>query len=182
VARPPQQPAPPAPSAVRRFASTLADAALPAENPSGAIYGLIVIGALLAAESGRHESYLDTLLSATIAALLYCVAHAYAGLLAGRLRGGPRLTARSLLGALWRDATLIRGAAVPLLALLVAAIAGASQEAAVTVAVWSTIVSLAAFELLAALRSGAAGTELLLEVLLGVALAAGILALKIVLH
>jgi hypothetical protein len=52
----------------------------------------------------------------------------------------------------------------------------------VTIAVWSAVVSLAAFELLAALRSGAAGAELALEVLVGGTLALGILALKIVLH
>jgi hypothetical protein len=169
-------------SAVRKLAAALADAVLPSGNPSGAIYGLIVIGALLAAESGRHETYFDTLLSAAIAAVLYWVAHAYAGLLAARLREGRRLTGGALLTALGHDAALIRGAAVPLLALALAAVAGASQETAVTIAVWSAVVSLAAFELLAALRSGAAGAELALEVLVGGTLALGILALKIVLH
>jgi hypothetical protein len=155
---------------------------LPSENPSGAIYGLIVIGALLAAESGRHESYLDTIASAAIAATLYWVAHSYAGVLGNRLSEGERLTAGVLLRALGRDVTLIRGAAIPLLALLLAAIAGASQETAVTVAVWSAIVSLAAFELLAGLRSGASRGELAIEVAVGVSMGLAILALKIVLH
>jgi hypothetical protein len=182
VARPPQRTAQFRIPAGRRLANGLADWLLPSENPSGAIYGLIVIGALLAAESGRHESYLDTLASAAIAATLYWVAHSYAGVLGARLRDRERLTPGVLLGALVRDVTLIRGAAIPLLALAVAAILGASQEAAVTVAVWSAIVSLVALELLAGLRSGASRGELALETSVGVAMGLAILALKIILH
>ena len=160
----------------------ISDWVVPAANPSGAIYGVIVIGALLAAESGRHESYLDTFLSAAIAAALYWVAHSYAGVLGRRLSTGERLTAAALLGALAHDWALIRGASIPLLALAVAALAGAAQETAVTAAVWSSIVSLAAFELIAGLRSGASRGELALEVAVGVAMGLAILALKIVLH
>jgi hypothetical protein len=143
---------------------------------------VIVIGALLAAESGRHESYLDTLLSAAIAAALYWVAHSYAGVLGLRLRTGERLTIGALIAALAHDWALIRGASIPLLALVVAAVTGATQETAVTAAVWSSIVSLAAFELIAGIRSGASRAELALEVSVGVTMGLAILALKIVLH
>jgi VIT1/CCC1 family predicted Fe2+/Mn2+ transporter len=155
---------------------------VPAANPSGAVYGVIVIGALLAAESGRHESYLDTFASAAIAAALYWVAHSYAGVLGRRLSTGERLTAAALLDALAHDWALIRGASIPLLALAIAALTGAAQETAVTAAVWSSIVSLAVFELIAGLRSGASRGELALEVGVGVAMGLAILALKIVLH
>jgi hypothetical protein len=52
------------------------------------VYGVIVTGALLAAESGRKETYAGTFASAVIAACLYWVAHAYATVL-GRRRA-PR--------------------------------------------------------------------------------------------
>jgi hypothetical protein len=143
---------------------------------------VIVIGALLAAESGRHESYLDTLLSAAIAAALYWVAHSYAGVLGHRLRTGERLTIGALIAALAHDWALIRGASIPLLALVVAAVTGATQETAVTAAVWCSIVSLAAFELIAGVRSGASRAELVLEVSVGVTMGLAILALKVVLH
>jgi hypothetical protein len=141
-----------------------------------------VIGGLLAAESGRHESYLDTLLSAAIAAALYWLAHSYAGLLGERLRTRRRLTAAALFRALGHDASLIRGAAIPLLALVIAAVAGASQETAVTVGVWTVVVSLAGFELLAAARSDASAGELVLESCVGIVMGLAILALKIILH
>ena len=44
----------------------------------GVVYGVITVGALMAAESGRHESYLDAFASALIATLLYWLAHSYA--------------------------------------------------------------------------------------------------------
>ena len=170
-----------APGGPRRALEALADLVVPPENPGASVYGLIVIGALLAGESGRHESYLGTFAAALIAAALYWMAHAYAGVLGRRLASSERLTARALLEALVRDLALIRGASVPLLTLLVAALAGASQETAVAVAIWSVVVSLIGFELLAGLRARAAPGELLIEVGVGVAMGTAILALKIVL-
>ncbi len=160
----------------------LAALLVPGENPSGAVLGLIVIGALLAAESGRHESYLDTLGSAALATVLYGSAHTYAELLETRLAERRRLTAGVVLRTLGRDATLIRGAAVPLIVLSVAAVAGASQETAVTLAVWSVVIALVAFELLAGVRAGAGPKELAIETAFGAAMGLAVLALKIILH
>jgi hypothetical protein len=146
------------------------------------VYGVIVIGALLAAESGRHESYLDTVLSALIAAALYWLAHAYASVLGRRLANNERLTGAALVRALGHDWALIRGAAVPLLALLLAGAVGASQEAAVTAGLWSAVASLVVFELVAGIRSRATRAELAVELAVGATMGLAILALKIVLH
>ena len=70
---------------------------VPAENPGGAVFGLIAIGALMAAESGLHETYLDTVLSAVIAAGVYWLFHAYTTLL-----GGAWPTAAASPTARWR--------------------------------------------------------------------------------
>ncbi|MBA3808944.1 MAG: hypothetical protein H0X28_11235 [Solirubrobacterales bacterium] len=143
---------------------------------------MIVIGALLAAESGRHESYLDTLGSAALAAALYWLAHAYAGVLGRRLTYNERLNARALGRALAHDWSLIRGAAIPLVALALAWISGAEQETAVTAALWSAVASLVLFELIAGLRSRASAGELVLELAVGLTMGVAILALKIILH
>jgi hypothetical protein len=155
---------------------------VPSENPSGVVYGVIVIGALLAAESGRHEGYPDAIASAAIAAGLFWLAHAYAGVLGRRLTHGGHLTAAALGRALVHDWALVRGAAIPLLALLVAWAAGADQESAVTAALWSAIASLVVFELIAGIRSRATSAELVLEVGVGLAMGMAILLLKIILH
>jgi hypothetical protein len=143
---------------------------------------VIVIGALLAGESGRHENYPDTLASAIVAALLYWLAHAYAGVLGRRLSTGERLSTGALLRALGHDWAVIRGAAIPLLALALAAVAGAGQQTAVTAALWSAAASLVGLELIAGVRSKASPGELALDLAVGVTMGLGILALKVLLH
>jgi hypothetical protein len=143
---------------------------------------MIVIGALLAAESGRHETYLDTVASTAIAAALYWFAHAYADVLGHRLAQHERLSAASLGRALAHDWAIIRGATLPLAALVIAWAVGAAQQTAVTAALWSTIASLVAFELIAGIRARASPRELALEGAVGAAMGVAILALKIVLH
>jgi hypothetical protein len=154
----------------------------PGENPSGAIYGLIVIAALLAAESGRHETYLETFASGVIAACLYWLAHAYATVLGKRLMSRQHLTALALARALAHDWAIMRGASVPLLALLIAWIAGASQQAAVNAALWSAAAGLVVLELAAGSRVHNRRGELVLEVCVGLALGLGVIALRVVLH
>jgi hypothetical protein len=146
------------------------------------IYGLIVMGALLAAESGRKETYAETFASALIVACLYWLAHAYATVLGRRLSTQEPLTAGALLQGLVHDWALMKGAAIPLLALVVVWAAGASQQTAVDVALWSVVASLVMFELLAGILSHASRAELALEVGVGVALGLGVLVLQIVLH
>jgi hypothetical protein len=146
------------------------------------VYGVIVIGALLAAESGRKETYLETFASALIAACLYWFAHAYATVLGRRLSTQEPLTPSSLLRGLVHDWALLKGAAIPLLALVVAWVTGASQQTAVDAALWSVVASLVLFELMAGILARATRAELALEVGVGVALGLGILVLQIVLH
>lgn len=143
---------------------------------------MIVIGALLAAESGRHESYVDAVGSTLIALGLYWLAHAYANVLGQRLATHERLTATALGQALMHDWAIVRGAAIPLLALLLAWASGAERETAVNVALWSTVAGLVAFELLAGVRSRTTPRELVLEVGVGIAMGVGIVVLKVLLH
>jgi hypothetical protein len=167
---------------MRALLARAADRIVPAENPSGVVYGIIVIGALLAAESGRHESYLDTVASAAIATALYWFAHAYANVLGRRLTRQERLGVGVLARALARDWAIVQGAALPLATLTIGWIAGAAQQTAVTAALWSTVASLVLLELIAGVRSRASARELALEGCAGAAMGIAILALKIVLH
>jgi hypothetical protein len=155
---------------------------VPEENPAGVVYGLVVIGALLAAESGRHETYLATVASAGIAAALYWLAHAYATVLGRRLSFGQRLNLVALARALAHDWALVRGAAIPLLTTLVAWLLGASQETAVAAALWSDVVAIAVLELAAGLRSRGGAAELALQACVSATLGAGIIVLRVVLH
>src|SRR5882724_6682274 len=163
---------------MRRLAGWL----LGSENPSGVVYGVTVIGALLAAESALHETYAAALGSAALAIAALWLAHAYAGVLGRRLAGEGRLTPTALLHALRHDGAVLRGAAIPLLVLLIGWTFGVAQQSAVDAAVWSAAISLVTFELLAAVRARLTPPELALEVAVGAAMGLAILALRIVLH
>jgi hypothetical protein len=151
-------------------------------NPSRVAYGTILIGALLAAESGHHEGYPDAILSALVAGLLFWIVHAYTEALGRRLEFQERLTARGLVQALAHEWAIMRGAAVPVLVLLVAGAAGATVETAVNAAVWSAVAAIFVFELAAGVASGARGRELALDAGIGAALGVTILVLKAMLH
>ena len=167
---------------MRAWLARATEQIVPRANPSRVIYGIVVIAALLAAESGSHESYLDTILSAVIATALYWLAHAYSDLLGRRLVQRERLTAAALARALARESAIVRGAALPIAVLAIGWASGAAQRTAVTAALWSSIACLLTFELVAGVRARASPRELVLEGCVGAAMGVAILALKIVLH
>jgi hypothetical protein len=159
-----------------------ADRIVPGENPGGLVYGVIVIGALLAAESDRHETYEEAVASALIAAAVYWLAHSYSKLIGERLSEDRRLTVRALSHALGQEWAIVRGAAIPILALLISWAAGIAEKTGVTIALWSAAVTLVVLELAAGIRSRAAPRELTLEAGVGIVMGLAILALKVVLH
>jgi hypothetical protein len=120
--------------------------------------------------------------SALIALALYWLAHAYADLLGHRLATQARLSASALARSFIHDWAIVRGAGIPLLALLIAWALGTTQATAVSAALWTVVASLVLFELLAGVRARARPGELLLEGCVGATMGLAILALKVVLH
>jgi hypothetical protein len=163
-------------------AERLAAWIVPERNPAGAVYGLITLGALLAAESGLRDTYPETIGSAAIAVVLYWFAHSYSDVLGLRLDDHESFSWAELWQTFSRDWAIAKGASVPLLVLLAAWAMGASQITGVTAAVWSTVACLVAFELAAGIRSKARPLELVFEVLVGASMGIGILVLRALLH
>jgi hypothetical protein len=112
--------------------------ALVLENPGDAVYGAIAVGALLAAETPRQETYAKTIAAVIITLVLYWLAHSYADLAGERLRSGGRLTAQALLATMLRELPILIGAAIPLVTLLLCWIVGTGLSAAVLAAVWTS--------------------------------------------
>lgn len=155
---------------------------VPERYPAGVVYGLITVGALLAAESGLKDTYPETVGSTAIAMTLYWFAHAYADVLGLRLAEQRRVSWAELWHTFVQDWSIVRGAGLPLLALLVAWALGASQTTAVTAGVWAVVASLIVFELAAGVRSKAKPIELAFDVSAGTTLGLGILVLRVLLH
>jgi len=143
---------------------------------------VILVGALIAAESGVHDGYLDKVGSTMLALAIYWLAHSYATVLGRRIATRERLSLVALSRAMAHDWGIVRGASIPLLTLVVCWIAGASQTTAVNAAVWAAVATLIAFEMLAGLRAESTPRELALEGGVGVAMGMAILALKSLAH
>ena len=66
-------------------------------NLGAAIYGLITVGALLAAETAQSETYAETVVAVVITLLIYWLAHSYADLTSWRLEASESLRLKSLM-------------------------------------------------------------------------------------
>jgi hypothetical protein len=180
---PPPSPNPPQAGTVAHAAARRAFAVLLPERNAGRVaYGTILVGALMAAESGNHEGYPEAVASALTAAVLFWVVHGYTLALEQRFERQERITPRVLGRGLLHEAAILRGAAIPLIALLLAWATGANLETAVTLALWSSVAAIFLFELGAGISSGATGRELAFDATVGAALGIAILVLKALLH
>ena len=151
---------------------------LPSENAGGVVYGAILVGALLAAESGHHDTYGEAIASGFTAAAVFWLLHAYASALGLRVARQERLTAAVLARSLGHEWAIMPGAAVPLLVLVVGWAFGAGLGTAVDVAIWSSVAIIVLYEIGAGIIAGARGTELVLDAVVGAVLGASVLGLK----
>ncbi len=151
-------------------------------NPGGAVYGTITVGALLAAESSQRETYLETISAVILALVLYWIAHSYAGFAGGRLKEGERLTLGGLGRAMLHEVAILTGASMPLLALVLFDIAGASLSSAVTAGTWTAAAMVVVIEMVAGIRAELAGRELIGQTALGALLGCLVIAVHLILH
>jgi hypothetical protein len=183
IAERPSQPASPPSSGAgwRGPARRVAALLLPEHNPGAVAYGTIIVGGLLAAESAHHESYGEAIASALTIAAIFWLSHAYSTALERRLRLQERITARGVVRAVTHDWALMRGAAIPVVALLLAWATGSGLQSAITLALWSSAAAIFLFELAAGIDAGATGRELALDATVGAMLGGGVLALHAIL-
>jgi hypothetical protein len=164
------------------MASRVLDWIEPHDNPGGVVYGTLIIGAVLASESARRENLLDTVGATVIALILYWLAHSYAQTLGDRLDHQVPLTAAGLARSVVHDRAIVRGAVIPILALLIASGLGASLSSSVLIAVWTSALTILAFEVLAGIRAELQGAELAVQVCAGALMGLAIIALRTLLH
>jgi hypothetical protein len=170
------------PSGWRHWASRVIDWIEPDHNPAGVVYGTLIVGAVLATESVRRETLVDTIGATVLTLVLYWLAHSYAATLGDRLDKQIPLSAAGIVRSLVRDRAIIRGASIPILALLIASGIGASLATAVLVAVWASAAAVVAFEIVAAIRARLRGRELIVQVGVGAVMGLAIIGLRTVLH
>jgi hypothetical protein len=175
-------PEPPTRTGLRKLATTLLWWIDPEENPSGVVYGTIAVGAVLAAESTRRDTFPDTIGATVTILCLYWVAHTYAGVTGDRLKTRETLSPSGLWRSLLHEAAIMKGAALPIAVLLVLWATPVTLSTAVTAALWTSAAALALFELVAAFRSPLSRSQRAWQVLLGSVLGAGVLLIRLLLH
>jgi hypothetical protein len=151
-------------------------------NLGAGIYGLISVGALIAAESARQETYLETEVALALAALVVWLAHSYAEFASERVHEGKRLSPNDFGRTLVYELPILLGAAIPAVAVLVAWAAGVTLSGGITIGLWSVATAIVAVEILAGVRAHLSGPELLLQTALGALLGLLVLTLRLVLH
>jgi hypothetical protein len=151
-------------------------------NVDGVIYGTITVGALLAAESAQRETYAETVVAGIIALLLYWLAHSYAQFTAWRLAEGEPSTLGALARTMARELSILIGAGIPLVPLLISWAADASLSSAVTAAIWTSAAMILLVEVVAGIRAEQSGRDLVGQTVLGALLGFLVIALKLVLH
>jgi hypothetical protein len=167
---------------IRSIASVISRWVEPEENPSGVIYGTLAVGAVLAAESSRRETFPDTIEATVIVLGLYWLAHTYATVVGDRLKDRDTLSMSRFWDAFVHEGAIVKGALIPIAVLALLWAAGVSLQTGVTAAVWSSAASLVAFEVLATVRSQVTGVRRLVQIVMGALLGAGVLLVRVILH
>ena len=147
-----------------------------------AVYGTVSIGALLAAESAKQETYAATFGAVALTLLLYVLIHSYSDYSAERLDEGEPLELAGLGRTILLESWLLVGAGVPLIALVISWLLGASLSTAVTVAVWTSAAMVVILELVSGLRAGETGRDLAMQIGIGALFGVMVILLRIVLH
>jgi hypothetical protein len=151
-------------------------------NPGGLVYGTIAVAALLAAETARRESYAKSVAAVAITLLLYWIARSYAEFTGQRLQKSQPFRITALAQAMVRELTVLIGAAIPLLVLLVWWAAGAGLSTAINAAIWTSALTILLIEVVSGLRARLSGRDLVLQTALGAVLGLLVTALRVVLH
>ncbi len=150
--------------------------------PGPLVYGTITVAALLAAESARHETYLETVGAVAAVMVLYWLAHSYATLMGRRIEGGERLQLRTIGHTAGHELPILTGAILPLLAVLISWAAGARLTVAVSVGIWISVAMLLLIEVVAGISAKLSAVALMIQTVFGVVLGLLIIAIELIFH
>ncbi|HEV3212124.1 MAG TPA: hypothetical protein VGZ03_01880 [Acidimicrobiales bacterium] len=136
-------------------------------NPAGVIFGTITVGAVLAGENAKGETVATSVEVALVVLALFWLVHAWSDVTGERLEQHQRLHWRPLLESLEHQASILRAVVAPVVALVLAGLAGASDATALWVGTVTCAVSLVLIELISALRNRLPATQVLAETAAG---------------
>ena len=138
----------------------------PDSHPGGLIYGLIVLGSVLAAESVHSSGGLRDITAALTVLFVYWLAHTYADLMGRRYQHATPLSWREVRQVAGREWAIMRGATIPVAAMLIAVVAGLSSWRVDEVGMITDVGMLTLFAVVGGLRANLSRPALFLQVVL----------------
>jgi len=152
------------------------------DNAAGLVYGTILVATLLSAESAVRETFPKTVIGVLVALTTYWLALAYSRFTGDRLEKSEKATLVGLGSALSHELTVVYGAAVPFVSLLIFWAAGASLNTAVIGTVYVADATIIGAEILIGWRADLRGLALVGQAAMGALLGVLVLALRLLLH
>lgn len=125
-----------------------------ARNPAASIYGTVLADSVLAVEAERQTTLSDLVYGELISVVVYWLAHVYADFLGTRSDPGHRAGVRGLVETMSHEWPLVTASFIPLLAVLLASLAGASVQDASLAGMWTGVGALVLWGELAGRHSG----------------------------
>jgi hypothetical protein len=151
-------------------------------NDEWAIYGSILVAALVATLDAEHASARDMVVAVLSTMLVFWVAHVWAGVVGTRLEEGPRPSRGVVVRIARRQWPMIESALLPALPLALAWIGVLSLEAGADIALGVAIAQLVAWGMVVGLRTQRTWPRAVVSGLFNGALGLVVVALKTLVH
>ncbi|HEY8081076.1 MAG TPA: hypothetical protein VIE15_03220 [Acidimicrobiales bacterium] len=150
------------------------------ENASSVIYGIITVGAVLAAEGNRNEPYWRSVGAAILILLLYWVVHAWSVDSGDRLEKRRAFEGPAFLAELRAEFSIMRGAVAPIAAVILAGVAGATDQRAVFIGTIVSAMMLVLFEFSVAVLGRLGARQVVIQTAAGGAFGMALIVLRFV--
>jgi hypothetical protein len=151
-------------------------------SPGPFVYGALIVGAVLDAESQKQETFPETVAGIVITIVLLWLAHTYAQVIGQRVQKGEQLSFGLIGDKMAHEFSILTGAALPLVVVLIWWVGGGTLAGALSAGVWTAAITIVAANLLAGFRANLSGADLVFQTAVGAFLGLGILVLKLIYH
>ena len=138
----------------------------PAAHPGGLVYGLIVLGSVLAAESVHSSGGVRDIMAALTVLFVYWLAHTYADLMGRRYLQATPLRWTDVTEVARREWAIMRGATIPVIAMVVAVLLGVSSWRVDEVGMITDVAMLTLFAVVGSLKANLSRVALVFQVVL----------------
>ncbi|WP_322762795.1 hypothetical protein [Frankia sp. Cr2] len=151
-------------------------------DPANAIYGTILVAAVVAAEDPEQTQIYEVFLTVAVTVTVFWLAHGYSRVVSGRLSTGTKPSLGEVRGALAEHWPIVQAAVPPMAALGIAAAEGASVVGAQQAALWTSVVLLATWGTVAGRACQLTGWRLVVYAGSSAALGLVMIAFEVIIH